>query len=289
MFKEKQEFGTMLERSLTSLLAIISGIILIVLSLKGPLGSGEISYHTHPLIVNQLIGQDIINLFPVSLLLIIGGVLLYYKKTLGKYLLISTPLFLIYYALSYTMGWEWMEKSYSGNSEQYFFYYLFVLISALVILLYSLSVFPKKRKGNFKRSTLAVYSVGMGLFLAVFAAMWIKQILEVQATGTTKGYDIAPMAFWLVRTIDLGFCVPLGFISIYLLWTRVSKAFAIQFLFYGFFVTQILAVNAMGITMYLNQDPTIKPGELGFFIFLALLLIVGFIYVIRGYFPKRKG
>jgi hypothetical protein len=287
MYKEKQDFGTKLERSLASLLAIISGIILIVLSLRGPLGSGEISYHTHPLIVNQLIGQDIINLFPVSFILIIGGILLYYKKNLGKYLLISTPLFMIYYALSYTMGWEWMEKSYSGNSEQYFFCYLFVLISALVIMLYCLSVFPKKRKGNFKRPALAVYSVGMGLFLAVFAGMWIKQILEVQATGTTKGYDIAPMAFCLVRTIDLGFCVPLGYISIYLLWTRVSEAFAIQFLFYGFFVTQILAVVAMGTSMYLNQDPTIKLGELAFFIFLALLLILGFIFVIRGYFKKN--
>ncbi len=146
---------------------------------------------------------------------------------------------------------------------------------------------PTKQKAFFNKKWLSLYSALMLLFMIAFSGMWVKQIIEVQNTGYTKGYDIAPMAFWLVRTIDLGFCIPLGLISIYLLWTRTDKAYSIQFLFYGFFVTQILAVNAMGIIMYINQDPTISIRELFFFNCMALFLIAGFIYVLGGY--HRKG
>jgi hypothetical protein len=277
-----------IERYTTVVMAILGGITMIFLSLKGPLFLGEISFRTHPLIVNQLLGQDIINILPMSLLMICGGILLLYKKEIGKYLLICTPLYLFYYAMCYAMGWEWMAADYSGNSEQYFFHYLFVLISGVVILLYCLETFPKHRKANFKPLYLGIYSFLMIAFLAVFSAMWAKQVLEVQSTGTTQGYEIAPMAFWMVRTIDLGFCVPLGLISVYLLHKRANQAFAIQFLFYGFFVTQILAVNAMGVIMYLNHDPNISLPELLFFIAMALLLLGGFAFVINGYKAEKK-
>lgn len=277
-----------IERYTTVVMAILGGITMIFLSLKGPLFFGEISFRTHPLIVNQLLGQDIINILPMSLLMICGGILLLYKKEIGKYLLICTPLYLFYYSMSYAMGWEWMANEYSGNSEQYFFHYLFVMISGVVILMYCLATFPKERPARFKPLYLNIYSVLMIGFLLVFSAMWVKQVVEVQQTGSTQGYDIAPMAFWLVRTIDLGFCVPLGLISVYLLHKRASRAFAIQLLFYGFFVTQILAVNAMGVIMYLNHDPNISLPELIFFIGMALLLLGGFWFVINGYRTEKK-
>jgi heme/copper-type cytochrome/quinol oxidase subunit 4 len=232
------------------------------------------------------VGQDIVNIFPVSLLLIGGGLLLLLNRKYGIYLLAFTPLFMFYYALSYAMGWEWMAPGYSGNSHFFFFFYLFVLITGLILLMYCLANLPKDRIAVFKRLPLALYSLLMCVFLAVFAKMWMAQILDLYSNGTTLGYDIAPAAFWLVRTIDLGFCIPLGFISVYLLWTAAARAYAIQFLFYGFFVTQILAVCAMGINMYLQKDPGISSGELGFFLLLAVLIITGFIYVISNY--KKK-
>ncbi len=228
-------------------------------------------------------GQDAVNLVLMSPILLAGGILLLLRRPLAKLLLIATPLFLIYYALSYTIGWEWSSPAYSGNSERWFFLYLFVLVAAVIVLLYALAVFPKDVESRFRRSGLAAYSAVFVLFLLVFAGMWLKEVREVVATGTSRGYDIAPAAFWLVRVFDLGFSIPLGLISVYLLWARPIQAYAVVCLFYGFFFTQIAAVLAMGVTMFLTKDPTFLRRDLVVFAVLAAIIAFGFFYVRRNY------
>jgi hypothetical protein len=280
---KEETFGNSFERIFVSLLSVMTGLVLIYLAIQGPLFLGSISYKTAEVINNQLIGQDAVNLFLLSPILIIGGIALLLRKAYAKYLLIATPLFLIYYVLSYTIGWEWSSPDYTGNSERLMFLFLFVLVAALMILLYSLSVFPKNVAARFKKGGLAVYSVLFSLFLLLFAGMWIKEVQEVISTGTARGYDIAPTAFWLVRVFDLGFSIPLGLVSVYLLWARPDKAYAVICLFYGFFFTQIVAVNAMGWMMFLKKDPTFLMRDLLVFSVLALLIFFGFFYVRRNY------
>jgi hypothetical protein len=281
--KIENKFGTIFERTLMSIISIANGIVLIYLAIKGPLFLGQIKYRTADLLNNQLIGQDVVNLFLLSPVLIAGGIALLLKKHISKYLLIITPLYLIYYVLSYTIGWEWSSPKYTGNSHAYTFYFLFVLISSLLILLYSLSIFPKNVESRFKKKPLIIYSILFSFFLLVFASMWIKEVLEVMATGTTRAYDIAPTAFWLVRIFDLGFSIPLGLISVYLLWTRPDTAYPIQFLFYGFFLTMVIAVNAMGLVMYFNNDPTFMMRDLVVFIVLGLIVYTGFVFIQNNY------
>ncbi|RFT17073.1 MAG: hypothetical protein OP8BY_1015 [Candidatus Saccharicenans subterraneus] len=277
------DFGTGFERIFIGLVAILAGAILIYLAVMGPLITGAIKYKTADDINNQLIGQDLVNLVVLASILIAGGVLLLRRKSTAKYLLLATPLFLIYYAISYTIGWEWSSPRYSGNNERYFFYFLFILIAALLIMLYCLSVFPKNVFSTFKKKSLLIYSILFVLFLLVFAGMWIKEVLEVIKTGTTRGYDIAPTAFWLVRVFDLGFSIPLGLLSVYLLWTRAARAYPLIYMFYGFFFTQILAVNAMGWMMFIRHDPAFALRDLVVFSILALIIVFGFVYVHRNY------
>jgi hypothetical protein len=276
-------FGSPFERISVALVAIAAGLVLIDLAVQGPLVRGVLAYKTAALINNQLLGQDAVNLVLMAPLLLAAGVLLLLRKPLARYLLIATPLFLIYYALSYTIGWEWSSPLYTGNSERYFFLFLFILIAALVFLLYALAVFPKNVESRFKKAGLAVYTSVFALFLLVFAGMWIKEVLEVAATGTTRAYDIAPTAFWMVRVFDLGFSIPLGLIGLYLLWARPNKAFPVICLFYGFFFTQIIAVLAMGWTMFFKKDPTFLWRDLIVFSVLAVIIAVGFFYVRRNY------
>ena len=281
--KNENTFGNSFERIFVVLISIATGIILIYLGIAGPLFLQYIKYKTADIVNNQLIGQDIVNIFLLSLILIIGGVTLYFKKRISKYLLIITPLYLIYYVLSYTIGWEWSSPKYYGNSQLYTFYFLFILISSLIILLYSLSIFPKNVESTFNKRGLTVYSILFSVFLLVFASMWIKEVQEVISTGITRAYDIAPTAFWLVRIFDLGFTIPLGFISVYLLWARPNTSYPIQFMFYGLFITMIIAVNAMGIIMLINNDPTFMIRDLAVFFILALIVITGFVYILRNY------
>jgi hypothetical protein len=194
-----------------------------------------------------------------------------------------TPLYLIYFALSYTIGLEWSSTQYSGNSELYSFHFLFILVSALIILLYSLSIFPKHVEPTFRKPWLITYSAGFSLFLLIFASMWIKEVQEVISTGTTRAYDASPTMFWVVRMFDLGFSIPLGLVSVYLLWTRPRITYHVQFMFYGFFLTMIVAVNAMGWVMFLNHDPTFMMRDMIVFLILGLIIAFGFTYVVRNY------
>ncbi|OGS23577.1 MAG: hypothetical protein A2314_03225 [Elusimicrobia bacterium RIFOXYB2_FULL_50_12] len=273
------------ERILVGILSIVTGLVLIYLASEGPLFLNNIKYKTAAVINNQLVGQDMVNMFLLSIISIAGGITLLLRRNIAKYLLIATPLYLIYYALSYTIGWEWSSPVYTGNSHLYTFYFLYILIASLITLMYTLSVFPKQGKSSFKRAGLIVYSVLFVLFLLVFASMWIKEVVDVMRTGTTRAYDIAPTAFWMIRIFDLGFSIPLGMISVYLLWTRPESAYAVQLLFYGFFLTMIVAVNAMGIVMLVNHDPTFLWRDLSVFLALAVIIIIGFVYVLKNYQP----
>jgi len=277
------DFGSRFEQIFVAGLALLTAVILIFLAVQGPLVRGVLTYKTAAVVNNQLVGQDVVNMVLLAPLLILGAAGLIFRKAWAKYALIATPLFLIYYALSYTIGWEWSSPSYAGNSERQTFLFLFVLIAALIILLYSLAVFPKNAVSRFNKTGLAVYSVVFTLFLLVFGGMWVKEVLEVIATGTTRAYDIAPTAFWLVRVFDLGFSMPLGLISVYLLWARPDKAYPVICLFYGFFFTQIIAVNAMGWTMFFKNDPTFLMRDLVVFTSLALIIAFGFFYIRRNY------
>ncbi len=276
-------FGAPFERVFVGAVAVAASLVLAYLAVQGPLVRGVIAYRTAPGIVGQLMGQDAVNLVLMAPLLLAGGILLLLRRPLAKLLLIATPLFLIYYALSYTIGWEWSSPDYAGNSQRWFFLYLFVLVAALVILLYALAVFPKNVESRFRKGGLAAYSAVFVLFLLVFAAMWAKEVLEVVGTGTSRGYDIAPAAFWLVRVFDLGFSIPLGLVSVYLLWARPKQAYAVVCLFYGFFFTQIAAVLAMGWTMLITKDPTFLWRDLAVFHVLAAVIVFGFFYIRKNY------
>jgi hypothetical protein len=276
-------FGSRFERVFVGGLAILTGAVLVYLAVQGPLLLNRVAYKTAEIINNQLVGQDVVNLVLLSPLLVLGGVALLMKKPFAKDLLIATPLYLIYYVFGYTVGWEWSSPNYTGNSEGLTFHFLFVLVAALIILLYTLAIFPKNIAGHFQKPGLIVYSVLFSLFLLVFAGMWVQEIREVIATGTTRGYDLAPTAFWLVRVFDLGFSMPLGLLSVYLLWARPNKAYPVISLFYGFFFTQIIAVNAMGWMMFLKKDPTFLMRDLAVFSILALIIVFGYFYVRRNY------
>lgn len=276
-------FGSRFERVFVGLVAIAAAFVLAYLAVQGPLLRGVIAYRTAPGLIGQLMGQDAVNLVLMTPLLLTGGILLLLRRPLAKFLLIATPLFLIYYALSYTIGWEWSSPAYTGNSQRWFFLYLFILIAALMILLYALAVFPKNVESRFRKGGLAAYSVVFVLFLLVFAAMWAKEVFEVIRTGTSRGYDIAPAAFWLVRVFDLGFSIPLGLVSVYLLWARPRQAFGVVSLFFGFFFTQIVAVLAMGWIMFFKKDPTFLWRDVAVFHILAAVIAFGFLYIRRNY------
>jgi hypothetical protein len=269
------------ERIFISAIAIASGLMIAYLSIMGPLVLDKIIYRTSLSGIYQIQGQDLANLLLISPLLIIGGILLFLKKKSCRYLLILTPVNVIYYVLSYVLGMEWSNPEYTGNIEKYTYYFLFLLISAFLILLYTLPSFKEVALVYGKKSTLNVYSAICVIFAILFALMWLKDVNEVIATGTALSYAANPTAFWVIRYFDLGFSIPLLLISTYLLWSRSQSSFPMLMLSYGFFITMVTAVDSMAIVMLANHDPSATIQSLLFFIGLSAVVYTGFIFILR--------
>ncbi|MFX0092208.1 MAG: hypothetical protein ACFFBD_10640, partial [Candidatus Hodarchaeota archaeon] len=98
----------------------------------------------------------------------------------------------------------------------------------------------------------------------------------------------SPNVFWVVKYLDLGLTIPLGFLGLYLFLTRPKQAYPILLLFFGFFITLATAVNAMGYIMLMNQDPELQVGGLVIFGILMLLAYAGFFYLIKAKLPWFK-
>ncbi len=87
----------------------------------------------------------------------------------------------------------------------------------------------------------------------------------------------------MIRYLDLGVCVPLGFLALFMLMSRPAKAYGMVLLFFGFLITMAVTVNTMAIVQVLNDDPTVAAMGAGLAIFPVLLVLmsIGLFYLVR--------
>jgi hypothetical protein len=279
------------ERIIISLTTIVVGITIGLISILGPLGLDIIKYASSESAITQGMGQDLINLVLITPICIIGGVLHISKRENAKYFLILVPLYsLLYTGLAYGLFPEWSHPVYTGNSEQFSLLFFIVIIGSLILLISSLSMFSPEDAPEFNEKNLKIYIGLMMFFLVIFAFMWIGEYFEVLTTGDTStgSYSEAPTIFWVIRYFDLGITIPLGFIGLYLLYTRTERAYPVMLLFFGFFVTISSAVVGMAVVMLLKNDPNFQPAGLIIFPILSFLAWVGLLYLIKDKLPWKK-
>ncbi|MFW9944657.1 MAG: hypothetical protein ACFFB7_06635 [Candidatus Sifarchaeia archaeon] len=282
------------ERYVVGLTAILCALVLVIIAILGPLGLGVMEHRTSQSGIYQTTGQDLANLLLLAPILSIGGVLHLRRRDSSKYFLILTSITLIYTGLSYGIGQEWSNSVYTGNIENYFWLFWAMIVGGLIIGMSSLSMFTEDDAPEFGRRGLRIYVILLAIFLLFFAIMWSSEVFEVIATGdTTSGsYQSSPTVFWVIRYLDLGVSIPIGFISLYLLATRPRQAYPIVLLFFGFFVTLGTAVNTMALVQVLSGDPEIAgAAAAGLVIFpvLGILAWAGLYYLVRDKVRDKLG
>jgi hypothetical protein len=265
------------------LTAIICAATLVLIAFLGPVGQGIIEYRTSQSGIWQISGQDLANLVLIAPLLLVGGILCLARRAGSKYLLILTPISLMYTGLSVGIGQEWSNSVYSGNVEGYWWLFGILVIGGLVLLLGSLSMFSEADAPDFKLGGLRIYVGLMTVFFLLFALMWIAQIQQVTSTGDLPdgSYKAAPTAFWVIRYLDLGISIPLGFLALFLMLSKPKKAYSILLLFFGFFITTGTAVDMMAIVQVLNGDTETAKGGLFIFPILTAFSYGGLFYLIK--------
>jgi len=274
------------ERYLIGIIAIVCAATLVIIALLGPLGLEIIEYRTSQSTIYQTMGQDLVGMILIAPILIAGGILHIAKRNGAKYFLILTPITLIYTGLSYGIGQEWSNTTYIGNVENFFWLFLTLIIGGLVLGASSLSAFSEKDAPTFSTRGLYIFVGLMSVFLLIFALMWSSDVFEVLATGdnSSGSYILAPTVFWVIRYLDLGITIPLGYMALYLLVTRPKQAYSVILLFFGFFITLGTAVNAMAIVQVLSGDPEVAgAAAAGLVVFpvLGILAYIGFYYLVK--------
>jgi hypothetical protein len=281
MSKESNE-GTGSEQLLpwyvNGTVALICGIVLIVIAVLGPLMLGEIHYRTSQSGMWQNEGNDIVNLVLIAPLLLLGGALELARKDCSKYFLILTPITLMYTGISVGVGQEWSNPAITGNIEHYAWLFLILVIGGLFLMVGSLSKFTPADAPDFRPRTFRVYVGLLSLFLFIFAMMWIMEIAQVMSIGdtVTGSYSAAPTSFWMIRFLDLGISIPVGYMAILLMLSQPKKAYPVVLLFFGFFITMGTAVNAMALVEVLHNDPSIGGANAGGLIIFPILGLMAY-------------
>lgn len=280
------------ERYVVSFVAFVCAGIFVFFAIVGPLGLGILQHRTSESGIYQLAGQDLADLLLMTPLLVIGGVLNLMKRDGAKYFLVLTPITMIYTGLSYGIGQEWGDVAITGNVESYFVFFLALIIGGLILGMSSLSMFTEDDAPVFKPRGLKVYVVLVAIFLLFFTMMWLSDVNQVIVFGdtTTGSYSSAPTGFWVIRYLDLGISIPLGFMALYMMLTRPKTAYPIILLFFGFFVTLGTAVNTMALVQLMSGDPELAGTvAAGLFIFpvLGILAWAGFLYLVKDKIRRK--
>lgn len=273
----------LIPRYVVCIAAFVCAGTLAAMALLGPLGAGSIHYRTSQSGIWQTEGGDLVNLLLIAPILSIGGVLHLLRREAAKYFLILSPMTLIYTGLTAGIGQEWSNPAYTGNVEDFSPLFLILIVGGLLLLVASLSLFTAKDAPEFKPKRLRVFVGVMGLFLLLFAVMWLMELYDVISTGNTSSgsYQETPTVWWTVRYLDLGVTIPLGFLALYLLLTKPTRTYSLVLLFFGFFITLGTAVFSMAVIMTLKNDPEAQPGALPIFAALMLLSWAGLLYLVK--------
>ncbi len=272
--------------------AYIGAVVVATLAILGPLILGAIQYRTSQSGRWQIAGADAVNLFLMVPVLAIGGTLLLFRRNGAKYFLILAPVTLFSVALEGGVGNEWGNPAYTGNIERYAWLFIVEIVVALILLVGTLPMFSAVDVPRFGKKGLRIYAAFVTLLLVGFTFMWLGELIEVSTTGDTASgsYSSSPVAFWVIRFMDLGISIPLGFLGMYLLVTRAERAYSLVLLFFGFFVTMGSSVTSMGLVMFLNHDPQAQPGALVIFPMLTIMSWAGLLYLIKDKLPlPRRG
>lgn len=269
------------EDRFAGIVVILSGLVFAFVALAGPLAFNLIRYRSSPSAIFQAQGQDLVNLVLVMPICMISGILALRKSPRTGRWIAFLPIYLMYSALAYGVGLEWSDPRYTGNSERFAFLFVFMMIAGLVLTLYTLARLKGDQAPEISKRSKTVYSAVLAVVLAAFAGMWASTLLEIARTGTTAGYDTAPTGFWTIRILDLGVSIPLGLLSVYLLWTRPKAGFAVQLLFYGFFIAQITAVLSMMVVEIANRDPLVNPVMVAVFCAIGASVYGGYFFITK--------
>ena len=270
------------------------GVVLIALgfgvatsALIGPLVLDQMQYRTSATTLNQLMGGDAASLFVVAPLALVAGVLALRRHPVAPLLALGPALYVIYMFAQVVIGQEYLRLP--GNVEQFFPMLLgvFVLGEAAVVLAWGavpadLPVLSHRleRVAGAALILVAVFLV-LGQHLRPMVIAW-------QDPSNLTEYASSPTPFWMVKLMDLGIIVPAALATGIGVLRGVAWARRAMYAMLTGYTCLAIAVAAMGVVMYANDDPDASLGLAAGFVMFALLFATLTTLLYRPLFAHRR-
>jgi hypothetical protein len=245
------------------LVALAAGLA--VAALLGPLVAGVIRYPVSETLESQAIGLDVVSLVVVAPLALVAAWWARRGREAGAALALGIGAYTSYMAIQYVVGPEYLARA--GNSER-----AFPLFLALFVLGWAIAVLAWSRVGEAGASTRRERTLGRRALPALAFLAFVRYLPAlVDAAADTPedaGYLAGPTFFWTIALLDLGVFLPATVAACWGLVRGTAWRARALYLVTGWFGLVGPAVAAMGVAMYVRDDPN---ASLAGTVFMAVL------------------
>ena len=252
-----------MERISTGISAVLA-VVIIVAVVLGPLVLTTVRFNMNRNAIVQYQGSEVVML-AVAAGLLVAAWLWRSNAQLAASVALGLALFVIYTMVTVVMGQEF-EQFPDGNAERFFLLYIGITSLASVLAVLAINhLIGSNFEVSARWTTITTWV--LGIEAALFALMWIGQILGIYRNGMSTEIEETRLLFWLVKYLDLGFMIPVIFIALVLLHQHQPLGPVLVVGLAGFVSVMLVAIAAM--TIALNVQ-----GESGGSLALAVGMVV---------------
>jgi hypothetical protein len=259
------------------------GVGLAIVSLLGPFAGGLIDYHVTETLRNQTIGLDAVSLLVVSPLSGFAALLILRRHVAGAALALGIGAYTTYMLSQYIVGPEYERLP--GNNELIFPLYLVLFALGWIVALAAWNQIGKARVPRSRLvGKLVLPVLGFLAFSRYLAALpdWMS------ASPEDSSYLAGPTFSWAIVMLDLGIFLPATIAACVGLVRGSPWADKALYMVVGWFALVGLAVAAMAITMYANDDPNASGVSATFMTTLGVALAVLALFVFKPLFRAHR-
>ena len=265
---------------------LVIGFGLVAVALLGPLASGLIDYRVTETLRNQTIGLDAVSLFLVAPLCVLAAIRASRAQVAGPVLALGIGAYTSYMFVQYIVGPDYADLP--GNNERLFPLCLLLFAAGWIVGLAAWQAIDVERVPMSRRRERLIGRIILPVlaFLAFFR--YVPALVDwMSARPEDKGYLAGPSFAWVIAMLDLGIFLP-ATVAVCVglvrgrLWARKAL-----FLVVGWFGLVGVAVAAMAITMYVNDDPNASGGNAVFMTALGIVFAALAFWVLRPLFWTR--
>ena len=257
------------------------GVGLAVVALLGPFAAGVIDYHVTETLRNQTIGLDAVSLLFVAPLSVVAALLVARRHVAGAALGLGIGAYTTYMLVQYVLGPEYERLP--GNNERLFPLYLLLFVLGWLVAIGAWNSFDATPRS--RRRDLLIGRVVLPL-LAFFAFFrYVPALADwMSSSPEDPGYLAGPTFSWAIALLDLGVFLPATVAACFGLVRGVPWAYKALYTVVGWFGLVGLAVAAMAIAMFANDDPNASGANVILMTALGLVFAALAIFLYRALF-----